>query len=236
MGMSSLNYRVWVLELKEEKSGLFIVYTNSSSKMVNTLEKFTGLSARKYRIPLTSGSILQEVIQTGKTTCMLVTDREIAKFLPVALRPLAGGIAKALDTNYFICAPLIASNTSCGLLAVNGSSLSPIDVPAITTFAAQASIALENAQLYERVQQELAERKAAEDALRQSEERFKLLAWATKDAVWDWDLQTNQIWWGEGLQKVFHYSVETIQPNPEWRLDHIHPDDRTKVNDVVDQA
>src|SRR5215216_4220229 len=81
VGMSSLNYRVWVLELSKDKNSLFITYTNSSSKMVNTLEKFTGLSARKYRIPLTSGNILQEVIQTGKTTCMLVTDREIAKFL-----------------------------------------------------------------------------------------------------------------------------------------------------------
>ena len=236
VGMSSLNYRVWVLELKEDKSGLFITYTNSSSKMVNTLEKFTGLSARKYRIPLTSGNILQEVIQSGKTVCMAVNNHEIAKFLPAALRPLAGGIAKTLDTNYFICAPLITSNTTRGLIAVNGSNLSPLDVPSITTFAAQASIALENAELYERVQRELAERKVAEEALRQSEERFKLVAWATKDAVWDWDLQTNQIWWGEGLQKIFHYSSETPQSSVEWRLSHIHPEDRSKVNHVIDQA
>jgi diguanylate cyclase (GGDEF)-like protein/PAS domain S-box-containing protein len=236
VGMSSLNYRVWVLELTEDRTGLSIVYTNSSSKMVNTLEKFTGLSARKYRIPLFSGSILQEVIQTGKTTSRAVNDQEIAKFLPVALRPLAGGIAKRLDTNCFICAPLIVNNTSCGLLAVNGSSLSQMDVPAITTFAAQASIALENARLYERVQRELAERKVAEEALRQSEERFKLMAWATKDAVWDWDLQTNQIWWGEGLQKIFHYSAETAQTNSEWWFDHIHPEDQSKVHRTINQA
>jgi len=84
--------------------------------------------------------------------------------------------------------------------------------------------------------QDITERKVAEDALRQSEERFKLMAWATKDAVWDWDLQTNQIWWGEGLQKMFHYLSETAQPNPEWRFEHIHPEDRAKVNHVIDQA
>ena len=50
--------------------------------------------------------------------------------------------------------------------------------------------------------------KEAEEALRQSEERFRLMAWATKDAVWDWDLRTNQIWWGEGLQKIFHYPAD----------------------------
>jgi diguanylate cyclase (GGDEF)-like protein/PAS domain S-box-containing protein len=78
--------------------------------------------------------------------------------------------------------------------------------------------------------------KEAEEALRQSEERFRLMAWATKDAVWDWDLQTNQIWWGEGLQKVFHYSSEMTQTNPEWRQDRILPEDRVKVQRVIDQA
>jgi diguanylate cyclase (GGDEF)-like protein/PAS domain S-box-containing protein len=88
----------------------------------------------------------------------------------------------------------------------------------------------------EQLQAELSQRKQTEDALRQSEERFKLMAWATKDAVWDWDLRTNQIWWGEGLQKVFHYSSEIGQTNPEWRLEHIHPEDRVKVNRAIDQA
>jgi len=82
----------------------------------------------------------------------------------------------------------------------------------------------------------ITERKQAEEAMRESEERFRLIAWATKDAVWDWDLQTNQIWWGEGLQKIFHYSSDTTQMNPEWRLDHIHPEDRAKVDHVIDLA
>jgi diguanylate cyclase (GGDEF)-like protein/PAS domain S-box-containing protein len=86
------------------------------------------------------------------------------------------------------------------------------------------------------ISRDITERKQAEEALEQSEERFKLLAWATKDAVWDWDLETNQIWWGEGLQKIFHYSSATREPNAEWRLERIHPEDREKVNRTINQA
>ena len=69
--------------------------------------------------------------------------------------------------------------------------------------------------------------KEAEEALRQSEERFKLLAWATKDAVWDWDLQTNQIWWGEGLQKIFHYPGKREQTNPRGMASCAHSPGRS---------
>jgi diguanylate cyclase (GGDEF)-like protein/PAS domain S-box-containing protein len=86
------------------------------------------------------------------------------------------------------------------------------------------------------IAQDITERKVAEQTLRQSEERFKLMAWATKDAVWDWDLQINQIWWGEGLRKIFRYSSETTQTDFEWWFDHIHPEDQPKVRRSIDQA
>jgi diguanylate cyclase (GGDEF)-like protein/PAS domain S-box-containing protein len=83
----------------------------------------------------------------------------------------------------------------------------------------------------------ITERKQAEEALSQSEERFRLMAWATTDAVWDWDLQTNQVWWGAGLQKILHYSSsETELTNYEWWSEHIHPEDKYKVDHSINQA
>ena len=79
-------------------------------------------------------------------------------------------------------------------------------------------------------------RKETEEALRQSEERSRLIAWATLDAVWDWNLLTNKIWWGAGLQKIFHYSPEPEQASPEWWRSHIHPEDQAKVDRTINQA
>jgi len=86
------------------------------------------------------------------------------------------------------------------------------------------------------VSRDITEQKQSEEALSQSEERFRLMAWATKDAVWDWDLQTGQIWWGAGLQKIFRYSSETLETDSEWWRDRIHPQDLVKVDRVISQA
>jgi len=73
------------------------------------------------------------------------------------------------------------------------------------------------------------DRKAAEDALRRSEDRFQLLGRATSDMAWDWDLETDSIWRNENLQTVFGYSAEDMEPAGAWWELHIHPDDRDRV-------
>jgi PAS domain S-box-containing protein len=78
---------------------------------------------------------------------------------------------------------------------------------------------------------DITERKQAEEAMRKSEERFQLIARATNDTVWDWDLSSNQLWWNEGIKSVFGYSIEEIQLDASWWDQHIHPEDRDRVLD-----
>lgn len=72
---------------------------------------------------------------------------------------------------------------------------------------------------------EMAERLRAEKAVSASEERFKLVARATNDAVWDWNLYTNGLWWNEGFESLFGYTRDQIQPGLESWTSRVHPDD-----------
>src|SRR5713101_7676384 len=73
------------------------------------------------------------------------------------------------------------------------------------------------------------QRERDEEALRASEQRFRIVTKATNDAVWDWDLNTNKVWWNEGVLKLFGYHLEKNEADPDWWLERIHPDDREEV-------
>ncbi len=60
-------------------------------------------------------------------------------------------------------------------------------------------------------------------------ERFKLVAKATHDVIWDWDLDKGTVWWNEGMQEIFGYRPEQIESGPNSWFDRIHPDDQERV-------
>lgn len=60
-------------------------------------------------------------------------------------------------------------------------------------------------------------------------ERFELVAKATHDVIWDWDLEKDTVWWNEGMREVFGYASDEIEPGPECWFNRIHPDDRGHV-------
>ena len=68
-------------------------------------------------------------------------------------------------------------------------------------------------------------------------ELFDLLTKATRDAVWDWDLETNTIWWNEGYATLFGYDKynERREGLVEWEVS-IHPDDRERVSAAIDEV
>ncbi|MCX6954155.1 MAG: PAS domain S-box protein, partial [Verrucomicrobia bacterium] len=73
--------------------------------------------------------------------------------------------------------------------------------------------------------------RAAERALRESEQRFKLVARAVSDVVWDWDLVADTLWWSEGFLTVFGFAAREVEPSVQAWTGRIHADERGRVMD-----
>jgi PAS domain S-box-containing protein len=69
---------------------------------------------------------------------------------------------------------------------------------------------------------------AAEGALRQSEERLRIVAKATNDVVWEWNMQNDQVWFGENFAAAYGYQVKPTLTSGEW-FDYIHAGDKKRV-------
>jgi len=68
---------------------------------------------------------------------------------------------------------------------------------------------------------DLTERKQVESALRERETRYQLVARATNDALWDWNLVTNEVEWNEGVHTLFGYWETDVGSDATWWYERI---------------
>ena len=76
---------------------------------------------------------------------------------------------------------------------------------------------------------DLSDRLRYEAAVRESEERYRLIQRATNDVVWDWDLTTDELLWNDALGSVFGHDPAGVPKAITWWYDHLHPEDRERV-------
>jgi PAS domain S-box-containing protein len=79
-------------------------------------------------------------------------------------------------------------------------------------------------------------RQRAQDELRESLERFQLASHATFNAIWDWNLQTDALWWNDNFQMLFGYRAEETEPGIESWEHRIHPEDLDRVKTGIHAA
>lgn len=83
---------------------------------------------------------------------------------------------------------------------------------------------------------DITERRRNEQVVRESEERFRLVARAMSDVIWDWDLTTDTLWWNNGFLTTFGFTCGEIEPSVESRNQRIHPADLARVRQGMQLA
>ncbi len=84
--------------------------------------------------------------------------------------------------------------------------------------------------------QDITEQRQAEERLRASEERYRLIAQANTDVFRDWDVITGAVTWDPTAYRAFGYDESGMGDTVDWWQDRIHPDDRAEVLGSLDLA
>lgn len=144
-------------------------------------------------------------------------------FVPnLSLDPLYAARAAEIGPATVVALPLKIGARVVGVLDlfwVEPDSFAETRLPVLRLLADQAAIAIENARLYE--------------ALRQSEERYALAARGANDGLWDWNLQSNQIYFSPRWKAMLGYDEDEIGHDPEDWFKLIHRNDREKVKSEI---
>ncbi len=82
---------------------------------------------------------------------------------------------------------------------------------------------------------DIAERKKAEGALRESQERLELAMEGADLAMWDWNIQTGALVFNRRWAEMLGYSPDEIRPNLDSWEDSIHPEDSERVKGALNR-
>ena len=72
--------------------------------------------------------------------------------------------------------------------------------------------------------------KSTNEEIKESNERYDIVAKATSDTIWDWKIQEDDFIWNKGIQGVFGYKKEEVGKTSKWWFDRIHPEDSIKMS------
>ncbi|MFQ5546356.1 MAG: PAS domain S-box protein, partial [Acidiferrobacterales bacterium] len=87
---------------------------------------------------------------------------------------------------------------------------------------------------YRGVGQDITERKQTLEALRRSEERYALAMQAINEGVYDWNIETGEIYYSPGVRAAFALSPKELKTPQDW-LERVHGDDLQAYKDAFAQ-
>ena len=81
---------------------------------------------------------------------------------------------------------------------------------------------------------DISRRKELEEALRNSEERWQFALEGSDQGIWDWNLETDKVFYSRQWKAMLGYKEEEISENRDDCDKRIHPDDREGYREAVE--
>ncbi|MBC2594115.1 PAS domain-containing protein [Ruficoccus amylovorans] len=83
------------------------------------------------------------------------------------------------------------------------------------------------------IEADITERVESDKAIKENQERWDLALEGSRDGVWDWNLQTNEVFFSANWARMFGYDREDISNRFEELTSRIHPDDLPRTMNEV---
>jgi diguanylate cyclase (GGDEF)-like protein/PAS domain S-box-containing protein len=210
-----------VLMTQAEEGFLALLEDQSDRLFLRAVKNIDDEKSKTMRLPV-NDPLLSKVIKSGK---------------PLREDQAAPEARIKVSTGYLVHnvlhVPILSRGKTLGVLTVvNHTRMRPFSEmheSLMLNLADYAAVALENAGLYEKAQQEIQERMRVEAALRKSEERFSLAIQGANDGLWDWDLQANTIFYSPRWKSMLGFSDNDIGDSPKEWFGRLHPADIENV-------
>jgi PAS domain S-box-containing protein len=148
---------------------------------------------------------------------------------------------KARECGFRSClgVPMKIKEKVIGVLVVlskNPKEYTEEEIMLLSSFADQAAIAIENAQLFKELKQRISEQKKTEEALRGSETRLIEAQKIARVGSWDRNFSDNTAIWSDEVYCIYGISRESYDGTFEAFLKIVHPHDRELVREAVNSS
>lgn len=199
------------------------VIPTADKAMIHLLDEETGLLVPRVPSDPEPDPLRRASMHVGEGIAGLVSQERKTIYVP-DIREDPRYLDLGSDIQSLLVAPLLIEEKLVGTLTVDSTQANAFNRDnerMLTMLASQAAVAIENAQLYER--------------LRESEERYRAYVENVPDAIWETDAKNRFTYWSPQIENLTGYAPqELLGQTPYEGL--IHPADVKEFSNRIQQT